>query len=81
MMLSDWISAAIAVLAIVLLCLKPRIPYGKPSDHAGELDQDGKPVSNQWMVRQAKRDCLRRFLLWVIAAGSVCALILRKLAL
>jgi ribosomal protein L40E len=79
MMLSDWISAVLSLVAIILLFLKAEIPYGTIMDHLGELGPDGKPVPNRWMVRQARRDRLRRLLLWAITIGGLCVISMRRL--
>jgi len=81
MLLSDWLSLASALLAVLLLCVPLKIPYGNAVDHIGVLDKDGKPVPNPWWVRKTRRDRLRRLLLWTIAVGGIGALVLRKLRL
>jgi hypothetical protein len=81
MLLSDWLSLAIALIAVSLLCISPKIPYGNVLDHFGTLDKDGKPVPNPWWLRQTRRDRLRRLLLWTIAVGGIGTLVLRKLGL
>lgn len=79
MMLCDWISAALSLIAIALIFIPTEVPSGSVVDNLGKLGQDGKPVPNEWTIRQARRDRLRRFLLLVIAVGGFGVIVLRRL--
>jgi hypothetical protein len=90
MILSDWLTVVISIMALVVLYLDKKIPkrYGgyiiptsseKLEDHFSSLTDDGKPVPGKWHVRQARMDGLRRFLLWTMAVGGIVVCILRKL--
>lgn len=68
-------------MAITLIFIPTKIPYGNPIGHAGGLDQEGNPVPNQWMVRQARRDRLLRLALLAVAVGRLIDPILKKLGL
>lgn len=71
MTLVDWISGAVSLIAIVLVFVPKQIPYGAVMDHLGELGPDGKPVPNQWMVRQARRDKMLRWALVAVASSGL----------
>jgi len=79
MMISEWISGAVSLVAIVLLFIPNKIHFGTIMDHLGELDQTGKPVPNQWMVRQARRDRMLRWALVAVASGGLINAILKIL--
>jgi len=79
MTLGDLVSAALSLVAIAVIFIPPKIPYGSIMEHLGELGPDGKPVPNKWMVRQARRERLRRVLLLAIAVGGFGVIILRRL--
>jgi len=78
---SDWISAGLSLVAIVLVFIPRQIPYGSVMDHLGELGPDGKPVPNKWMVRQARRDRMLRWALVAVASGGLIKIIMRNLGL
>jgi hypothetical protein len=80
MTLGDWLSAAVSLVAIVLIFIPKEIPYGSVMDHLGELGPDGRPVPNLWMVRQAKRDRMLRWTLVVVASSGLINLIVKALS-
>lgn len=80
MMISDWISAGVSFVAIVLIFIPKEIPYGSVMENLGELGPDGKPVPNLWMVRQARRDHLLRWTLVVVASSGLINLIVKALS-
>lgn len=79
MMLCDWISAALSLIAIALIFIPPEIPHGSIMDHLGVLGPDARPVPNKAMISQARRNRLRRFLLLTIAVGGFGVIVLRRL--
>ena len=88
MILSDWLTVAISVMALVVLYLDKKIPkrYGghmvgpiKLEDHFPRFTKDGKPLPGKWHVSQARIKDLRCFLLWAIAVAGIVVFILRKL--
>jgi hypothetical protein len=88
MILSDWLTVAISVMALVVLYLDKKITkhYGghtvgpiKVSDHFARLTKDGKPLPGKEQKRQAWKKGLRRFLLWAIAVVGIVVFIFRKL--
>ena len=90
MILGDWLTVAISVLALVVLYLDKRIPkrYGghivdriKISDHSPRFTKDGNPLPGKWHKHQARIKDLRRFFLWAIAVVGIVVFILRKLGL
>jgi hypothetical protein len=80
MMISYWISGAVSLVAIVLIFIPNKIHFGSVMDHLGELDKDGKPVPNQWMIRQARRDRMLRWALVAVASGGLINLIVKALS-
>ena len=79
MTLAEWISGAVSLVAIVLLFIPNKIQFGTVMDHLGELDQAGKPIPNQWMVRQARKDRTLRWALVAVASGGLINAILKML--
>ena len=79
-MISYWISGAVSLVAIVLLFIPNKIHFGTIMDHLGELGPDGKPVPNQWMIRQARRDRMLRWALVAVASGGLINLIVKALS-
>jgi len=88
MILSDWLTVAISVMALVVLYLDKKITkhYGghtvgpiKVSDHFARPTKDGKPLPGKEQKRQAWKKGLRRFLLWAIAIVGIVVFIFRKL--
>ena len=88
MILSDWFTVVISVMALVVLYLDKKIPkrYGghivKPikfEDQSPRFTKDGKPLPGKWHVRQARIGRLRTFLLWTMAVVGITVFILRKL--
>jgi sugar phosphate permease len=88
MILSDCLTVAISVMALVVLYLDKKIPkrYGghevgpiKVSEHFARFTKDGKPLPNLSEVRQKRIKSLRRFLLWTMAVVAIVVFILRKL--
>ncbi len=88
MILSDWLTVAISVMALVVLYLDKKITkhYGghtvgpiKVSDHFARPTKDGKPLPSPWEVRQKRIKGLRCFSLWTIAVAGIVVIILRKL--
>ncbi|MCX6570211.1 MAG: hypothetical protein NT006_02105 [Candidatus Aminicenantes bacterium] len=79
MTLAEWISGAVSLVAIVLIFIPNKIHFGSVMDHLGELDQAGKPVPNQWMVRQARRNRMLRWALVAVASGGLINAILKIL--
>lgn len=77
--LGEWISAAVSLVAIVLIFIPEKIKFGSVMDHLGELGPDGKPVPNQWMVRQARRDKMLRWALVAVASSGLINAILKLL--
>ena len=88
MILSDWLTVVISVVALVVLYLDKKIPkrYGghmvdpiKFEDHFPRFTKDGNPLPGKWHKRQARIKGLRRFFLWTIAVVGIVVFILRKL--
>jgi len=88
MILSDWITVVISVMALVVLYLDKKIPkrYGghmvkpiKVSEDFARFTKDGKPLPSLWEVRQKRIKSLRRFLLWTIPILLIVVFIFRKL--
>lgn len=79
-MISYWISGAVSLVAIVLLFIPNKTHFGTIMDHLGELGPDGKPVPNQWMIRQARRDRMLRWALVAVASGGLINLIVKALS-
>ncbi len=80
MTLGDWISAAVSLVAMVLIFIPKEIPYGSVMDHLGELGPDGKPVPNKWMVRQTRRDRMFKWALVAVASSGLINLIVKALS-
>jgi len=88
MILSDWLTVVIPVMALVVLYLDKKIPrrYGGHmvgpinfSDHSARFTKGGKPLPSPWEVRQKRIKGLRCFSLWTIAVAGIVVIILRKL--
>ena len=88
MILSDWLTVAIPVMAFVVLCLDNKITkrYGsyvvkpiKPSEDFAKLTKDGKPLPSLSEVRQKRIKSIRRFLLWTMAVAGIIVFTLRML--
>ena len=88
MILSDWLTVAISVMALVVLFLDKMIPkrYGghvvkpiKGADDFARLTKDGKPLPSLSEVRQKRIKSIRCFLLWTMAVIGIAVFILRKL--
>ena len=88
MILSDWLTVVIPVMALVVLYLDKKITkrYGgyvvkpiKASDDFARFTKDGKPLPGREHKRQAWIQGLRRFSLWTIAVAGIVVFILRKL--
>jgi hypothetical protein len=88
MVLSDWLTVVISIMALVVLYLDKKIPKrygghivdpGNPMDHLARFKKDGTPVPGKWHVRQTRIDSIRHFLLWTMAVVGIIVFILRKL--
>jgi len=90
MVLNDWLTVVISIMALVVLYLDKKIPRryggyiiptgsGKLVDHFPSFAENGRPVPGKWHVRQKRIDVLRRCLLWAIAVVGIVIFVLKKL--